>query len=577
MPYLQERDLKQSLLVVDALSRKCLELGGPLTRQMYNLFRDGLYRELINFEIDYSWKFTSDDFLYARQIQAFLQKQDFLELGYDKKGSALTTFRAAEEQCRETNIRLESNVPEWDVGSVLYTAQRKIVKILGDVPSLDSLDYSFGPGATTSTKSPVACLKVKLSSRLDCSINLIPRVGLLLEELAGLTYSHAVAETDETVSVPVSIVPGKLAFVPKTCKTDRTIVVEPSLNGLIQKGIGSFMKKRLKLAGVDLRDQTRNQNLARKGSVDGTLCTIDLSSASDTVSREIVWSLLPYDWACLLDECRSPVVTYNASAKVKIDFLLEKFSSMGNAYTFELESLIFFALTAATCDFLHVSTEDVSVYGDDIICPVEAYDLLEKVLTYCGFTLNAKKSFKEGPFRESCGADFFNGIDIRPFYLKTLISDRVLFSMHNWFVRHCEFELANVAKSFINPDIIITGPDGYGDGHLIGGFELYLMNRKLKRSGACGTTFDTYVLVPKRLKGRPWNYKTVPAYVAGRIPDDPLRYLEEAVEFDPDVVRGSVGYKKASIYTHAVSIFSGYSAYLQSELETQSRLLSVGD
>jgi len=562
MTYIQDRTCVQSLNIVGKLSRVCLNLGGPLTRQMYNLFRDHRYLDLINFKIDYDWVFTRDDFLYARQIQAFLQKQDFLDLGIDKEAVAVTKFLESEEKCRITNERLDLNVPEWDVGSILYGAQQKIVKILGDLPSLDSLDFSFGPGATTSTKSPVACVKTKLSSRLECSMNLIPLVSQLLEELATITYSHCVSETDETVSVPVGIVPGKLAFVPKTCKTDRSIVVEPVLNGLIQKGIGSAMKDLLRRAGVDLRDQTRNQRLAGSGSIDGALCTIDLSSASDTVSRNLVWSLLPYEWACLLDMCRSPVVRLMKDGEAQ-EILLEKFSSMGNAYTFELESLIFYALTMSTCEFLHVNTVDVSVYGDDIICPTVAFDKLQTVLEYCGFSLNADKSFAHGPFRESCGADFYLGVDIRPFYLKTLINDRVLFSMHNWFLRHCEPRLALAVKEFINPDLILYGPDGYGDGHLLGEYPINRLNRSLKRAGACGTSFDTYILTPKRLKGHPWNYKSVPAYVAQSISADPLRYLEESPLFDDEIVRGSIGYKKLSIYTFATGIFSSDSAELQ--------------
>jgi hypothetical protein len=37
-----------------------------------------------------------------------------------------------------------------------------------------------------------------------------------------------------------------------------------------------------------------------------------------------------------------------------------------------------------------------------------------------GFQINQHKSFFEGPFRESCGKDFFRGFSVRPVYLKTL-------------------------------------------------------------------------------------------------------------------------------------------------------------
>jgi hypothetical protein len=91
---------------------------------------------------------------------------------------------------------------------------------------------------------------------------------------------------------------------------------------------------------------------------------------------------------------------------------------MGNGYTFELETLIFVLLSICACDEVGVSSKDVSVYGDDIIIPVEAYDVLKEVLETCGFTINEDKSYHEGPFRESCGEDYFRGINVRPFLVR---------------------------------------------------------------------------------------------------------------------------------------------------------------
>ena len=88
---------------------------------------------------------------------------------------------------------------------------------------------------------------------------------------------------------------------------------------------------------------------------------------------------------------------------------------MGNSYTFELESLIFFSLAYATCTHLGLSPKNVSVYGDDVVIPVEAMNLFREVLTVCGFIINTDKSYSSGPFRESCGADYLEGLDIRPF------------------------------------------------------------------------------------------------------------------------------------------------------------------
>jgi len=95
----------------------------------------------------------------------------------------------------------------------------------------------------------------------------------------------------------------------------------------------------------------------------------------------------------------------------------EMFSSMGNGFTFELESLLFYAISKATA-FCTGVRGVISVYGDDIIVPTALYDDLVWTLGWCGFSVNPEKSFSSGPFRESCGGHYFNGRDITPIYLR---------------------------------------------------------------------------------------------------------------------------------------------------------------
>jgi hypothetical protein len=571
MAFLQKRTSKGTINLLVRLSRKCAELGGPLSRQLFNLVRDKRYCDVINFSIDYTWAFSAADFLYARQIMGLFEKQDFLDLGYDREAEAVIKFKRSEDMCRETNNRLDSASPNRDVNAVFYYASQKIAKILGDVPSIDSLDMSFGPGANTSVSSLIASARTKLGSSLECGMNLLPIVRELLEEFPHLAaynqstedghHSSDLTDCGDTFCVDVDVVPGKLAFVPKNCKTYRSIVVEPVLNGLIQKGIGTYMKRRLLFAGIDLSDQTRNQKLALKGSIDGSLATIDLSMASDCIARNLVWSLLPYDWSVLLDQCRSAVVSYEGD-----NIVIEKFSSMGNAYTFELESLIFFALTFATCQHLHISTKEVGTYGDDIICPVAAYDLLKETLDYCGFQFNIKKSFSTGPFRESCGADYLSGLDIRPFYLNSILSDRVLFVMHNWFMRHGEFALARIVFKYTRPSVRLFGPDGYGDGHLIGSWQPE-RNRRTVRAGCEGGTFKTYHLLPRYFYWQVYSDEMFPAYnqyVNGsKAEAEVIHSCMPTISQESDMyrVRGTRGYDIMSIYTLATTIFGGYCSH----------------
>ena len=87
---------------------------------------------------------------------------------------------------------------------------------------------------------------------------------------------------------------------------------------------------------------------------------------------------------------------------------------MGNGYTFELETLLFYCLVEAVCG----KDGRLSVYGDDIICPSNRAAVVTRLLKFCGFSLNEDKSFSEGFFRESCGGHFYRGVDVKPFYIE---------------------------------------------------------------------------------------------------------------------------------------------------------------
>jgi hypothetical protein len=550
MSWISSRPTEQHKLFMRQMSQVCADLGkGPLCERLNSLIQTGQYRDVVEFTFDYELGHSYSDYLYARQIAALVEKQGFLDLGYDKKAAAVQAFLAAEEKCRETNERLELPCPERDVSAVLHYASRKITEILGERPSLESLDFFFGPGATTNVKGRVANSRRKLSTRMACSEELLPTVGEFLSELPMWATAEAEQISEDILTVPVEVTVGKLHFVPKNSKTYRPICVEPVLNSLYQKGVGGFIKRRLRKFGVDLYDQTRNQELARVGSEQGNLCTIDLKSASDTVSISLVFSLLPFDWACWLSELRTGVVEYGDEL-----IRLEKFSSMGNGFTFELESLLFYGLMWGVVNHLRQigelgESEDASigVYGDDLIIPTQGYELAKRVLSYCGFDVNPKKSFCTGPFRESCGADFFLGNDLRPFYLRKELSDQVLYSFHNWAMRRGEREIAKLCLAWTRRKLQIWGPDGYGDGHLIGTYFLRVP-RKVQRCGWGGGYFDTYALLPKRdlqpLKGD----ILLPAYTS---------YSRMSAEgpCDPYVIRGSIGYVRRRVYTMRRGIF----------------------
>lgn len=207
-----------------------------------------------------------------------------------------------------------------------------------------------------------------------------------------------------------------LATVPKTAITDRTIEMGPSLNIFLQLGVDAVMRSQLKRGwGYDLNTQERNQKMALEGSKYDTFATIDLQGASDCISLKLCELLLPPLWYDLLLELRTGM------CKIKIDnsekiYRLHKMSAMGNGFTFVLESLLFGA-AARVAMRRSKSWGRSSVYGDDIIVPSDAANTLIDYLSLMGFSVNKDKTFITGPFRESCGKDYYNGYDVRPFFI----------------------------------------------------------------------------------------------------------------------------------------------------------------
>jgi hypothetical protein len=200
-----------------------------------------------------------------------------------------------------------------------------------------------------------------------------------------------------------------ITLVPKSWKTHRTIAKEPTHSLPFQLALDGFLKGKLRKWGIDLSSQRKNQEFARLGSIDGSIATIDLEMASDTLSLNAVAWMLPPEWYQLFLSFRSSC--YSAPWGTGS---YAKFSSMGNGYTFTLETLIF----AAACRA--VGSRQYAVYGDDIALESDLVPSLVKLLNFLGFRVNDAKSFynPQSRFRESCGCDYYKGQLVTPFYLR---------------------------------------------------------------------------------------------------------------------------------------------------------------
>jgi hypothetical protein len=404
----------------------------------------------------------------SRDYQAtrMLAKADFLKLKVDRKEVALRKESEAESQCRETNKFFRSGSNELYAlrESVAYRkAKRLIADVLGDFEGFISAcaegqwDPGWTPGRNTVNYGDSTSSIEKFAAQIECTASACGNMLRVIQAHSG--WAQASIEASGPVSLllrGLTVVEGNvLTVVPKNSKTDRTICYEPNGNIWLQKMVGDYIRKRLKRYGCDLSDQTINSSLAKEGSKYGLLSTLDLSAASDTLAKETVFELLPLDWASFLDKIRSRK-TYTPSGWR----MNEKFSSMGNGFTFELESLIFLALSKAVSTF-------VSVYGDDIIVLSSRTTAVVEILNRFGFSLNMGKSFSYGPFRESCGGDFLLGVRITPFYIRSISSGWTV-KVHNQMrERLSGFALSNEYEFLksLRIESFPYGPSGYGDGH----------------------------------------------------------------------------------------------------------------
>jgi hypothetical protein len=391
----------------------------PRALSVWLLFSSGEHDQLTSLKCDPTHYDTAAAFRDAYISSEFLSKAKFLTTSFDKKQRALDKFNLFEQQCAETNRRLKTEFwkhqPEF--AELIFLAQRKISSILGEFSGEELITESnWGPGTSVDMKNlqtasiPKFQYESGITRDLHCFVSDWFSAAYPLW-WKSITEDLTMGRRREAFSMRIG---NEVTTVPKNSSIDRVIAIEPGFNLWFQKGIGRMIRTRLGLIGLDLNSQERNQQLALRGSIHGELATVDFSSASDSISLELVRLLLPPRWFLMMDLCRSKCGSFDDSKS----FWWEKFSSMGNGFTFELETLIFYSLAWACCQKQHVSSREVSVYGDDVIVPVASFELFSRLSEFCGFTVNLKKSFSSGSFRESCGAHWFRGVNCKPIFLK---------------------------------------------------------------------------------------------------------------------------------------------------------------
>jgi len=287
-----------------------------------------------------------------------------------------------------------------------------------------------GPGATADRlKGNRKYNQVDWPRRLE---NLFPAVEFLFPSYSFWRDAQRVNILEPGAEMPVRVI-----TVPKTLKTPRIIAIEPTAmqymqQALLEKIVGGVREDFLLYRFVGFDDQISNQVMAQRGSLHGDLATLDLSQASDRVSNQHVRDLLRnHPWLFqAVDATRSRKADVPGFGVQR----LAKFASMGSALCFPFEAFVFLTVCFMGIEKSlgrHLTARDlldhvgrVRIFGDDIIIPKDTVSSVVATLEFFGFKVGRDKSFWNGKFRESCGKEYYNGLDVSVVKVRRVLPSR---------------------------------------------------------------------------------------------------------------------------------------------------------
>lgn len=388
--------------VQKVLRTMCKRVASPVSAKVLDLAERGEWHQLQKLKVvptDYE-----DAYSYWADASCVDLVRKMAIPGSGTAQAAVDKFIETEHDCYRVNRRMRSitgnyglTVPDMAFIDRLDRWKEKIRIVLGRVP--EYLEPSFSGGSTTTTR--------KLESTIFDKLSMTPeRYEHSTWVVDTMFYSSRWGDITHMRGIYPRVARANGYFtVPKNGLTDRSCCMEAVVNLAYQLAVGKVLRKRaLKALNIDLNHGAELHNLmALKGSLVGDVATLDLSSASDRWARELVRYLLPSEWCVLLDSLRATHTSFGGKR-----LFLEKFSSMGNGFTFELETILFATLAQVVMAEEGVDGE-VLCYGDDLIVPVAVGVPLGDALASVGHQLNLEKTFLKGPFRESCGGDYHSG------------------------------------------------------------------------------------------------------------------------------------------------------------------------
>jgi len=221
------------------------------------------------------------DYLKAEFLSKFLSNEtDPPSL---RRERAIQKWLLTEERNERTWDRLNSTLGDYNIlPRITYSkfvsfCRDVIIDIIGETVPTEALIGAFSGGSSTSRSRTESHPASKYLGKAHATERALSRFVDVIDEIPGWVNRRN--------DLLIEIVPGNMMFtVPKKTEIDRVACKEPDINMWLQKGVGSFIRAQLKRTGINLNDQSKNSSLARLGSLSGDLATLDLSSASDSVS-----------------------------------------------------------------------------------------------------------------------------------------------------------------------------------------------------------------------------------------------------------------------------------------------------
>jgi hypothetical protein len=367
----------------------------------------------------------SIDAIFAVQQLTQLFSKILLDCSSERTSRAMDQFVQCERDVRDAHNMITPTM--WD------DFERVSGLLLSSL--LSSVDSDVYHGRITPKHGPGSTAERTSSNQKYSSLLWTRRLDEVFPVMDNLVSSYSLFDEIEEschIADPGSEIPVRVISVPKSLKTPRIIAIEPTPMQYMQQGILESIVRHLEKKTkrkhsllhkmIGFSDQTPNQRLALQGSLDGSLATLDLSEASDRVSNQHVRHLLhrhPHLHGAV-DATRSRKADVPGHGVIR----LAKFASMGSALCFPMEAMVFLTVVFLgieselghnlTRKDIKILSDQVRVYGDDIIVPVDFASPVRDALHSFGFVVNSGKSFWTGRFRESCGKEYFAGQDVSP-------------------------------------------------------------------------------------------------------------------------------------------------------------------